>query len=90
MSAVEVEKTLRDNLPIENYSKMVLCRSCPVRFGTNFLVVAEDSNKGQLLKKIFKGDSNEKVRFYLRFLVHNYDKLYMKYVQERTVETNRR
>lgn len=61
LSALEVDKALGNDIPLENYSKMVLCRTCPVRSGTNFVLVPEDSVKGQLLKKIFMMDTGQKV-----------------------------
>lgn len=61
LSAIEVDKTFRDSVPLENYSKMVLCRSCHVRSGTNFVTVPDDSAQGQLLKNIFKQGGNDKV-----------------------------
>lgn len=53
-SAIEVEKVLKGDIPLEVYSKMVLCRTCPVIFGTKFFELEEDSSKGQLLKRIFR------------------------------------
>lgn len=67
LSAIKVEETLRGDLPLAEYSKLVLCRTCPASFGAQFTVVADDSTKGELLKLIFIGDSTQKVRFKTKF-----------------------
>lgn len=61
LSSTKVETTMMECIPLESYSKMMLCRCCPVRNGTNFRVVPEELSEGKLLRRIFGEESNQKV-----------------------------
>lgn len=74
VSANDTEKKLLQAVTsLENYHKMFMCRSCPVKDGS-FYVVAQGTPKADLMKTIFPENSVGKVSnlLFLIILFLNY------------------